>query len=47
MGWHKKHSNSCRMNKDAVEIVREEAYDHASFDVSVGYAGGVRNICSL
>ena len=44
MGWHKKHGNSYRINKDAVEIMREEVDDRASFDVSAGHLGGVRHM---
>ena len=47
MGWHKKHGNSYRINKDAVEIMRDEVDGHASFDAPVVHVGGVRNMCFI
>ena len=44
IGWCENHDNSCRINKVAVEIMREEADDRASFCVPAGHAGGVRNV---
>ena len=44
MGWCEKHGNSCKINKDAVEAMREEVDDRDSFVVPAGHAGEVRNI---
>ena len=44
MGWCKKHANSYRIDKVVVEIMRKEIDYRASFDMSVGHVGGVRNI---
>ena len=43
MGWCKNHSNSHRINKDSVEIMREEVDNRSSFEETAGYTGGVRN----
>ena len=39
MGWHKKHGNFHRINKDAVEIMRAEADNRSSFHASTDCAG--------
>lgn len=43
MGWHEAHSDYHRINKDAIEIMREEADDRAFFDVPAHQLGAVRN----
>ena len=39
-----KYGNLCKINKHAVELMREEADDRSSFDVTTGHVDGVRNM---